>query len=465
MSFFNGYPYTDFHELNLDMILAYMKKLHADWTEFQAVNKITNAGAWDITKQYKAWTVVSDNNAGYISLKPVPVGIPLTDSNYWGIIADYNILITDLTSRVAALETLTASLNTRVTKHSYRFNKKVNKHVVIVGDSYSDDSTDAAKLIRASGIFNVLDVVAAGGRGFTGKDGAQGGTTGPELEWLTWFRDWCDGNSDDYLADIDDVYIFGGFNDVYSTYTTIRSHMNDFFTYFNTRLPMAQFHLCMYAWADKSASITTPNETHSGAYFRNRLCNNVYKAYSTCGEWGCEFLGAILNPLHDYQKSFDATHYHPSIAASEEAATEMLALMIGSHSTYGGDKKEFSYLNFDGTDQILGVVSKFKDHYHIESRDSRFLATTGAATSGAYGDTILVTSAPSDPDNSDYIAGMNNSHVSMIPVIYIYNSVAYSSFIFFDEDERLHLRTVSTIPASSTIWLYIGSCDIPLLCC
>ena len=80
--FENLFPYTDFHELNLDAILRMMKTLHKEWTDFVAVNKITNAGAWDITKQYQSWTIVSDNNIGYISLKPVPAGVAITNTDY-----------------------------------------------------------------------------------------------------------------------------------------------------------------------------------------------------------------------------------------------------------------------------------------------------------------------------------------------------------------------------------------------
>ena len=132
--FFNEYPYTNFHELNLDMILHLMKKLNAEWDEFTAVNKITNAGAWDITKQYQAWTVVSDNNIGYISLKPVPAGVAITNTEYWGVIADYDILITDLSNRISMLETFTEGY---VTPEMFG----------AVGDGVADDTTQVQSAI------------------------------------------------------------------------------------------------------------------------------------------------------------------------------------------------------------------------------------------------------------------------------------------------------------------------------
>jgi len=102
--FWNKYPYTDYHELNLDWVIGKIREIYTDFTEFKALNTITIDGEWDITKQYKAWTIVSYQNKGYISLKPVPAGITIDNADYWTMIADYEILINDLTLRVEALE-------------------------------------------------------------------------------------------------------------------------------------------------------------------------------------------------------------------------------------------------------------------------------------------------------------------------------------------------------------------------
>ena len=105
--FFELYPNTDFHNLNLDWIVATIKKLDRDMDDFEAMNKITFDGAWDITKQYKPWTIVNDNGAGYISIKPVPAGILLTNADYWRGVVDYTATIADLQNRVVNLENKT----------------------------------------------------------------------------------------------------------------------------------------------------------------------------------------------------------------------------------------------------------------------------------------------------------------------------------------------------------------------
>ena len=102
--FNHAYPYNNFHELNLDWLIAKMKELDIKFDEFKVVNNITFSGAWDITKQYPAWTIVSDNNIGYVSIQPVPAGVVLTNTDYWVEVIDYTAQIAGLETRVIDLE-------------------------------------------------------------------------------------------------------------------------------------------------------------------------------------------------------------------------------------------------------------------------------------------------------------------------------------------------------------------------
>ena len=58
--FFNKYPYTDFHELNLDYVLEQIKQLTGAMEVFTAGNKLNFADPilWDITAQYPKNTIV-----------------------------------------------------------------------------------------------------------------------------------------------------------------------------------------------------------------------------------------------------------------------------------------------------------------------------------------------------------------------------------------------------------------------
>lgn len=94
MGVFEQFPYTNFHDLNLDWILKKVKDLEQTVSGFTAQNLIKYADplAWNITQQYEKNTVVVDPASGiaYMSNQAVPEGITLTNTEYWSVIFDYN---------------------------------------------------------------------------------------------------------------------------------------------------------------------------------------------------------------------------------------------------------------------------------------------------------------------------------------------------------------------------------------
>ena len=96
MGLFDQFPYTNFHELNLDWLLRMIKELNNTVENFVALNTIKYADPiqWDITTQYETNTVVVDPNTGtaYISSKPVPAGVALTNTDYWSVIFTLDLI-------------------------------------------------------------------------------------------------------------------------------------------------------------------------------------------------------------------------------------------------------------------------------------------------------------------------------------------------------------------------------------
>lgn len=83
MLFFHEYPYTNFHEMNLDFLLTKIKELSHEMYDFKSINAIEYGGEWDISKSYKKNTVVIYDGVGYLSLESVPAGIPIDNDKYW----------------------------------------------------------------------------------------------------------------------------------------------------------------------------------------------------------------------------------------------------------------------------------------------------------------------------------------------------------------------------------------------
>lgn len=95
--FCNGYPYTDFHEMNLSWLVKKVMELNTRLTEFVSLNTIKYADPiqWSITTQYGTNTVVIDPVSGvaYLSVKPVPLGVSLSNNDYWTEIFDLGQII------------------------------------------------------------------------------------------------------------------------------------------------------------------------------------------------------------------------------------------------------------------------------------------------------------------------------------------------------------------------------------
>ena len=105
-AFGENYPYTNFHDLNLDWIVRELKKVSEQITE---KIKIADPIQWDITTQYPQYTIVVNDNIAYISEKNVPAGIDITDTDYWQPIFDFTQIHIELGELEEAIATETTN--------------------------------------------------------------------------------------------------------------------------------------------------------------------------------------------------------------------------------------------------------------------------------------------------------------------------------------------------------------------
>lgn len=118
--FFNDYPYTDFHEMNLSWIIKKIIEMNETLKEFIKLNSIKYADPiqWNITSQYEANTIVIDPQTGtaYMSVVPVPIGVSLNNTDYWTEIFNLGGMITRVLKNFCdtyeAETTLTATVST-----------------------------------------------------------------------------------------------------------------------------------------------------------------------------------------------------------------------------------------------------------------------------------------------------------------------------------------------------------------
>lgn len=191
----NRFPGTNFHELNIDWLVEAVKQLSEEIHDFEIVNQFTYEGSWDITKQYKKFSIVTVNaTEGYISLQPVPAGVPISNTEYWVMIADYTAVIAGLGLRVTALEK--------------KFDTWQDRTVVFLGDSYMTGW-------HADGTANptYVDIIATNlqiGSYYNQSVGGVGFSTGRPYSYLDMFNNFRSAHP---AVTPTDIMMIGGYND------------------------------------------------------------------------------------------------------------------------------------------------------------------------------------------------------------------------------------------------------------
>lgn len=152
MGFFDSFPYSNQHTLNLDWLIKKQRELEEYIKQYTAVNNVAYAGVWDITKQYPQWAVVSNGDKSYMSNKPVPVGIPIDNTEYWlhladldprigGIIADLNRLDKKLNTSVSRIDREMESISSNINGKIAAISRNIaGKKFLVIGDSISDEN-------------------------------------------------------------------------------------------------------------------------------------------------------------------------------------------------------------------------------------------------------------------------------------------------------------------------------------
>lgn len=122
MAFYDKFPYTNFQEINLDRLIHELIQVKEglNFVIENASLKYADPIQWNITHQYAANTVVIDPETGiaYISTKPVPDNILITNTGYWTPIFDLSALFEDIESDIGNLETGLNTANANISANT-----------------------------------------------------------------------------------------------------------------------------------------------------------------------------------------------------------------------------------------------------------------------------------------------------------------------------------------------------------
>ena len=309
------YPYTDQHELNLDWILNKIMELQHNFDEFEVVNTISFSGAWDITKQYPAWTIVDDGGMGYVSIKPVPAGVNINNGNYWRLIADYSVVVAGLASRITALELTVGDSSSGLVKDVDDLQADVAKLVVddilIVFDSYGTtygnpvgDNTTIPDTMQTLTTRNVRHFEVSGG-GFV-RDTGNGTFYGNLVTWIS---------SETNLDQISEVIVAAGRNDWTASKADLKVAMKQFYDYCDANLPNLKKKTFAYiANGDNNALHGTKAEQLAN-YMNFKQC---------CAELNINWMPNVDCVMHNYDYMI-SDGVHPSSTGKVELAKALIA--------------------------------------------------------------------------------------------------------------------------------------------
>ena len=384
--FNHAYPYLDEHELNLDWLIAKMKELIKDFDEFKVVNNITFSGAWDITKQYPAWTIVNDNNIGYVSIQPVPVGVVLTNTDYWIEVIDYSAQIAGLQNRVIALENTVGDASSGLVKDmndaQYALDINSAKDVILIADSYGVDASAGGY----SWTSQVYDNYNEG----TVYNSSIGGTGFASDVYITDnFLSQLQGLSIPDPNRIKHIVILGGANDGNLlnmgsiTEALLNTRIDAFMTYAKTNFPNAVVDLSFVGW-NLNITVLSSYNTCRDCY-RNK-CN-----MATNGSYHGE--GEVI--LHNNAMINSGDQIHPVQASSNKLAEFAMSILNNGHYVD-------SYIQTPTLTLDANVSNLARDDVRVIYDNDKAMFNMLGSSSGLYSNIFFTT--PISQSNNIYIA-------------------------------------------------------------
>ena len=304
----HDYPYTNAHEMNLDWVIAQIKKLTGEMNDFIITNQIHFEGLHDMNKEYRAFSIVdTPSHTGYISIKPVPTNITIDNEDYWRQIANYSELYADMQNRIVDLEQNVSNIKDTLSNIKDRV-------IILIGDSYvqgvGGDGNDIKNYLESHINCTVYPHLASGG-GFFAQN-AQGQTFNVALDNAI-------NDTPINLDTVTDVVIVGGINDIgYSGSKNYIELLKSMQTKVNDNFKNAKLTICPTPYVNIAYGDNIKNEQLNAI---NGCIANGINCSRLATQWLQDYIG------DDSYQSGD--NLHPSHKGYEIIAGHVLMTMQG----------------------------------------------------------------------------------------------------------------------------------------
>lgn len=196
-----------------------------------------NGGVWSDVYSYDPLIIVKNGNDYYTSKKSVPIGIAITNTEYWIKTGDYNGAISSLQEQINSINTDISDIESTISKYH-------DRKLLVIGDSYADSNRGNyahgyVTVIQES--LNIDDsdvyIYQQGGAGFCGNSMGK--------SFITLINDAIAALTAAERAAITDVLIAGGTNDVTYSISDINTAKTNAINLILANFSNARIHIAM----------------------------------------------------------------------------------------------------------------------------------------------------------------------------------------------------------------------------
>lgn len=284
---------------------------------------------WKANTYYEALTIVTYNNASYISRTPVPttIGNPATNRDYWAGTGSYNGFISQLQESIESIE------------------DGLQDHILFIGDSYSYNTQLPERVASEMGL--QLYRKAAGGMGYVTQ--ASGQTFGDQLQ----ITDEVARNKCRY------VVCYGGINDLNVSDEAFTSAVLAFITTAKTLYPRST--IVLIGIQSSTTSYYSVKTKTKNAILSSLAANNSVN-YVDASMW-------LLTGPKTYLNYYSSDLLHPSSLGIDLLVARIVSSLAGGET---GSKGTVNSLSPAWNVQLQGT----KNHLQIQGLNTTSLTLT-----------------------------------------------------------------------------------------